>query len=397
MKVLGELPESRDTLAEALEIRIALGPALIAIKGANAPEVEASYLHARELCDRLEDTSRLFPVLWGLWYASYSQGRYRNSQEIGERLLSVAREGRDSALLVEAHHTLWATLVGMGNAVAAQAHLKQGLVLYDRQQHRSLAFLYGAHDPGVCCRNVSAMASWQLGYPDQALKSMLEALSLARELSHPLTTVIALYFAAWVLYHLGDHEAAREKAETLVALATPQGFSTWAEDASIFVARTIVERGRGEDRVAQVHRGLTPSRAAGRAWRDAFCLCLLADAYGRVGQPEEGLRVLLAIAPESAGGFYAAELHRIKGELLLKQGADVAQEAATCFRRAIEIACDRQEKSFELRAAMSLSRLLRRQGKREDAQRILTEIYRWFGEGSDTRDLKEAKALLDEL
>ncbi|MBI2553085.1 MAG: AAA family ATPase, partial [Candidatus Rokubacteria bacterium] len=292
LKVLGELPESRDTLAEALEIRIALGPALIAIKGANAPEVEASYLHARELCDRLEDTSRLFPVLWGLWYASYSQGRYRNSQEIGERLLSVAREGRDSALLVEAHHTLWATLVGMGNAVAAQAHLKQGLVLYDRQQHRSLAFLYGAHDPGVCCRNVSAMASWQLGYPDQALKSMLEALSLARELSHPLTTVIALYFAAWVLYHLGDHEAAREKAETLVALATPQGFSTWAEDASIFVARTIVERGRGEDRVAQVHRGLTPSRAAGRAWRDAFCLCLLADAYGRVGQPEEGLRVL---------------------------------------------------------------------------------------------------------
>ncbi len=392
------LPESQETLREAIDIRVELGPVLAATKGGGAPEVEASYMDAQELCNRAEDMSRLFPVLWGQWYVNYSRGKFHAARELGERLLSVAQGGQDSALLLEAHHSLWATLTWMGELTSATAHLRQGLALYDPQQHRSLVSRYGGHDPGACCRNHSAITRWALGYPDQALKSTQEALSLAQELSHPLTTVIALYCAAWIHYYRGESRAAAEKAEALVTLGTAYGFSTWTEHATMLLARLMVEQGGGNEGIAQLHKWLVATRAAMWGWRDVFSLCLVAEAYRKAGDPGRGIEVLSeTMAAKNIEGFYEPELYRLKGELLLSQAAGASHDAESCFRRAIEIARARQAKSLELRAVTSLSRLLKRQGKREEARRMLGEVYGWFREGFDTRDLKDAKALLEEL
>ncbi|MFQ5657509.1 MAG: AAA family ATPase [Candidatus Methylomirabilales bacterium] len=398
LTVLAKLPESRETLTETLDIRIALGPALGAIKGFPAPEVEASYIHARDLCGRIGDTWQLFPALWGLWHVNHNRGEYQAARELGEQLLNVAQGGQDPALLLQAHHALWTTLFQMGEPAAAKAHVQQGLALYDPEQHRSQGFQYGGHDPGVCCRNFSARALWVLGYPDQALRHIQEALSLARELSHPYTTAWALYYAAWLYYHCGETQASAEKAEAVVTLATAQGFPLFFALGSILSGRVMVEQGRGEEGIAQLHRGLAAIMAGGMAGRMVFSLCLLGDAYRKERQPEKGLQVLpeaLAMVERNIEGYYEPELHRLKGELLLSQAASISQDAETCFRRAIEIARTRQEKSLELRAVTSLSRLLNRQGKREEARVTLAEIYGWFTEGFDTKDLKEAKALLE--
>ena len=398
LKVLGQLPESRDTLTEALDVRLALGPALIATGGAAAPEVEASYNHARDLCQSLGDMSRLFPALWGLWYVNYTRGRYPVARDLGERLLVVAQGGTDSTLLLEANHCLWSTLVGMGEVVVAQAHLREGLALYDPPQHRSLALLYGGHDPGVCCRNFAAWTLWELGYPDQALGRSQEALSLARDLSQPLTTVLALSFAVFVRYHRGESAAAVEKAEAMLTLAETQGLSVWVEHSAMLLAALRVEQGRGDEGVAPRQGGSTPKGTV--RWREMLALCLLAGAYAKAGHVERGLEVFSqawALADGDPKGFYAPELHRLRGELTLAQGARASGAAEACFHRAIELARARQAKSLELRAATSLGGLLAREGRRDEARRLLAETYGWFTEGFDTRDLKAAKTLLDEL
>ncbi|MFZ1058316.1 MAG: adenylate/guanylate cyclase domain-containing protein [Candidatus Rokuibacteriota bacterium] len=167
LAALAHLPETPGTLSETLDVQIALGPAIVAVKGATTPDAEAVYARARELCARLEDTARLFPALWGLWFVNYSRGQYRTAREMGEELLRVAVPAQDSALLLEAHHSLWATLFSMGELVTARTHLERGLRLYDPQQHRSHAARYG-HDPGACCRWHLGSTLWVLGHPDEA-------------------------------------------------------------------------------------------------------------------------------------------------------------------------------------------------------------------------------------
>jgi len=310
LTALSHTPQSEETLREAIDIRIAPGPALLAVKGIPAPEVEASYTRAQELCARLGDTSRLFPVLWGLWFVNFGRGQYRQARQLGERLLSVAEASQDATLLLEAHHSMWATLVGMAEFSSAAAHLRQGLALYDPHQHRSLAFVYGAHDPGVCCRNHSALVLLARGYPDQAVTMLHEALGLARELSHPFTTTIALYYAAWIHYQRGESEAAREKAGALVDLAAAHGFAIWKDVGAMILAGLRLGEGPDEDLIAEFQRGLAAASAYGLMWRQVFSLCLLTEAYGRLGRPERGLELLSrAMAERSLEGLYEPELH----------------------------------------------------------------------------------------
>ncbi|MFQ5859545.1 MAG: AAA family ATPase, partial [Anaerolineae bacterium] len=220
LAALGHLPESRETIEQAIAIRIDLGPALIAARGYSAPEVEETYTQARELCRRLGETPQLFPVLWGLSRLFNFRGELQIARELGEQLLSLAQHVQDAALLLEAHHTLWAISFDLGELASAQAHSEQGFTLYDPQQHGQLAFLYGGHDPGVCSRTHAARALWLLGYPDQALQRSRDALTLARDLSHPFSLANALSYAAWVHQHCGERQAAQDRAEATVTLGT---------------------------------------------------------------------------------------------------------------------------------------------------------------------------------
>ncbi|MEE8163087.1 MAG: hypothetical protein V3T92_03595, partial [Anaerolineae bacterium] len=396
LDALGHLPESRETIEQAIAIRIDLGPALIARRGYSVPEVEETYTEAQELCQQLGDTPQLFPVLWGLSRVYNSSGKLHMAQMIGEQLLSLAQHGQDSGLLLEAHHTLWAISFDLGQLASAQAHTEQGIALYDPDQHRHHAFLYGGHDPGVCCHTHAARALWLLGYPDQALHRVRDGLALARELSHPFSLGNALEYTAWVHQHRGEQQAVEELAEAIITLGTEQGFSRHVGNGTILRGQVLVERGQWKQGIVQMRQGAGLWKGRQQIYSDA----LLASAYGEGGQIKEGLNEVaetLARIHKTGIRVYEAEVHRIKGELLLRQAVPAEEQAETCFQQAMEVARGQRAKSLELRVGMSLSRLWRNQGKKDEARKLVQEIYGWFIEGFDTGDLKQAKALLEEL
>ena len=394
-RLLDELPETGHMLTEDLSIRMALGPALMATRGAGAAEVEACYRRAQQLCERLGDHSRLFPVLWGLWYVHHSRGDYARARELAEQVLRVAKIAGDPAFLLEANHAMWSTSVAMGRPAEAAEYLEQGLALDEPGQRRSW-WLYGTHDPRVCCRHMLAIACWLRGYPEQALKWAVEQVRLAVELDHAFTTMMALYGAAWVHYHRGDTEAATERAQAAVALGRARGFSVWPEHAEILLARLKVDQGLVKDGVAQAEEAFSRGTAPGWTWAAVVSSALLAGAYAKAGQPDKGLCIIGTLAARDVEGFYEPELRRLHGELLRTSAPD-ARAAESCFRRAIELARTRQEQSLELRAVMSLCRLLRTDGRRDEARELLARTHARFVEGLDTADLREARALGEEL
>jgi tetratricopeptide (TPR) repeat protein len=394
LDILAGQPETPGTLSTALDLHVALGPALIHLKSAGSPEVAGVYARAQTLVERLGDTSRRFPVLWGLWFIDYTCGRYAAAREKGERLLEDAGAGDDSGRLVEAHHSLWPTLLAMGDARAAVPHMERGIALYQRERHASQAFLYAGHDPGVCCRYQLGNARWLLGYPDRAVEHARDAYRLAEELKHPPTMTVTLWFVAWVQYQRGERVAAAETARQLGALVDAYGLVPWSDLALVVAAATTATELDGAG-LADLHRRLMLVPTA--AWRQVFCLCVLAEMCHEAGQPAEGRRALASIAETNRQAFLAPEVRRLEGELLLQETASNADEAERRFRTALDVARRRSEKSLELRGVTSLARLLASRGRRDEARRELAEIYAWFTEGFDTRDLRAAKALLTEL
>jgi tetratricopeptide (TPR) repeat protein len=259
----------------------------------------------------------------------------------------------------------------MGQPTVAIVHMERGLALYDRDRHASQAFLYGGHDPGACCRYHLALTHWLLGAPDRALAALHDALRLAEELKHPLSMTITLWLACWVHYHRRDREATAAAADRLLALTSQYGFVTWRD-------------------AGRVLKGVAAN------WRRVFCLSALAELYAESGHDDAARQLLASITAEDRQAFYAPEVYRLEGELLLRsQGA--AHEAEQSFQTALELARRRGEKSFELRAAMSLARAQQRHGKRGEVRDILAEIYGRFNEGFDTPDLRDARTLLDTL
>ena len=283
----------------------------------------------------------------------------------------------------------------MGDSASAQTHLRAALDLYDRQLHHGLAHLYGGHDPGVCSRGYLGWTSFELGDPDQARESVRVSLRLATDLGHALTDAIGLMFVILVHYHRREREVAAEHIDALARITREHGLAAWSDQA--IVLQSVLRVARGESAADAVARARQLSLAS---WRALVSLGLLADACREAGQPERRLDSL-AEAWEIAGGepagFYAPELHRIRGELLLARDASAAVEAEACFRRAYALAHARGARSFELRAAMSLARLAGREGRRGEARSLLAECYRTFTKGFDTADLRAAGTLLDEL
>jgi predicted ATPase len=316
-------------------------------------------------------------------------------------------------------------LFWLGEFAAAREHAEQGIALYDPQQHRSLALLYGGYDPVVGCLCKAALNLWHLGYPDQALQRSHEALTLAQELAHPHSLAIALHWAMWVHQFRGEGQTTQERAEAVMALSAEQGFTLRLAGGMIGRGWALVAQGQGDEGIAQLRHGIAALQATGSELTRPSFLVQLAEAYGRTGQIEEGLNVLaeaLAAAHRTGERYCEADLYRLQGEFLLrrvKQGASrtvppatalladgeqggatdvqpLRTEAETCLCRALDIARHQQAKSLELHAAMSLARLWQQQGKRAEARQLLAEVHGWFAEGFDTADLREAKALLAE-
>ncbi|MBI3799390.1 MAG: hypothetical protein HY268_20790 [Deltaproteobacteria bacterium] len=284
--------------------------------------------------------------------------------------------------------------------------------MYDPQQPRSWL------DHGVACLSEAAWVLWLLGYPDQALRRSDEMLTLAQELSHPFSFAYALFFASGLHQLRRETQAAHERAEAAITLSTEQGFPTWLANGMVLQGWALAEQGERGESIAQIREGLAAHQAMGEELLRPYFLALLAEAYGKAEQIEDGLTVLaeaLVVLDKNGEHFYEAELYRLQGTLTLKQAevrgpqsgvpntqhptprTHAEAEAEAYFVKAIDLARQQQAKSWELRAVMSLSRLWQQQGKRGEARRMLAEIYSWFTEGFATADLQEARALLAEL
>jgi predicted ATPase len=406
LELLKLLPATPERTQQELRLQIALGTPLMATKGSGALDVKRTYDRALELCRQVGETPRLFSVLGGLCAYYGEQAELQTAQELAEQLLRLAQGVRDPLRLVWAHRAVGSILFRLGEWAPARTHLEQSIALYDPQQHRSSGFVY---DPGVSCLPVLAHVLWHLGYPDQALKRSHEALTLAQALSHPYSLTFAIALSATLHHYRGERQTVQERVERMLVLSSEQGFPLWLAVGTIWQGWTLTEQGQGEEGIAQMRQGLTAYQATAGALGRPYYLLLLAEACGKVGQTEEGLAVLaeaLAVVDESGARCHQPELYRLKGELLLTQEGyrlqaegwrEKTKEAEECFLKAIDIARQQQAKSLELRAVKSLSRLWQQQGKREQARQMLGEIYGWFTEGFDTKDLQEAKALLEEL
>lgn len=399
LALLQTLPETAERIQQELLLETTLGPALMITKGFAAPEVEHAYARARALCQRVGETPQLFSVLRGLWQFYNGRGAYQTARELGEQCLTLAQQGDDTARLLEAHHTLWTTRLLLGELPLAHTHLEQGLALYDPQQHRTLAVLYG-HDPGACCRGVAGIALWLLGYPDQALRQQQAAHTLAQEVAHPPSRAFARMLTAIAYQLRRETHAAHEEAEALIALAEQQGFALFRAIGGILRAGTQTGLGQVGEQIGQIRQDLKAVRETGSALWEPYFLALLADVYAQEGQVEAGLAALaeaLTTAQATGERWPEAELYRLRGSLLLLQTGTPQAEVETWFQRALDVARRQEAKSLELRAAMSLSRLWHQQRKREKAHGLLAEVYAWFTEGFDTADLQEARSLLKEL
>jgi predicted ATPase len=328
-----------------------------------------------------------------------TRGNLQMARAQGEHLLRVARRYQEPPLLLEAHRALGASLFLLGELPAAWTQLEQGIALYEAQQHHALLLRYG-EDPGVACLVYAARVLLFRGYLDQALARMHQVLTLAQQCTHPFCLAFALTCAFTLHWFRRELQVVSAQVEATLALADQHAFPFFVATAKAFRGGVLAAHGQGDEGMAQIREGLTLYRATGTELFRPYLLAMLAEAYARCGRPDDGLQALaeaLRLVETTGERVFAAEIYRLKGQLLLAGSTDHCPEAAACFQHARTIARRQHARLFELRAAMSLSRLWQQQGKRAQARRLLGEVYGWFTEGFDTGDLQEARTLLHEL
>jgi len=400
LELLKTLPDGAERAQQELTMLASLGAPLIATKGYSALEVERTFTRARDLCQQLGEIPQLFPVMYRLSGYYLLRGEFEKAIEIGEQLLNLAQTGQDRECLLEAHYAVGATLYFSGELISAHEHLKKTVALYDPEEHRSHAFIYG-QDPAIAGLSFDARLLGYLGYLEQAATKIEHALKLAQNLAHPFSLALAWHCAAEVHRQRADVQATLKCADQELELSREQGFPLWLGIARVYRGWALAELGHYEEALETITRGIEAYRVTGAEMAVPRFLVLLAEAYGKAGLAGKGLGVLTeALAMMQRSGdrsSEAADLYRIRGDLLLITPAEHQDEAETSLRHAVDIARGQQAKTPELRATMSLARLLDKRGDRREARAMLAAIYGWFTEGFGTADLKAAKTLLEEL
>jgi predicted ATPase/class 3 adenylate cyclase len=400
LSLLGTLPETPERSRLELDLQVALGGTLIATRGWAAPETGSAFARALELCERLRDTSQLLQALYGQYVFHLVRAELRASHEVAQRALGAAQRTHDAAALVIGHRSVGISLIHLGKLDAARGHLEQAIGHYDPVTHRDLAFRY-AYDPLVACKGyLASLTLTQMGYLDQALGRIDEAIAYAETLSHRPSTAFALLHACYCHFFRRDERLLRQRAAALIAECSKQGFAFWIAGGGIYAGWSKVEGGDVEAGLKQLRDGLAKWRAAEAALLMPMHLVVLAEACLRAGRANDALAAVteaLAYVERSEERVFDAQVHRCYGDVLLAQAGRNAAEAEGSYRHALEIARGQNARLLELRAASSLARLLCDQGKHGKARDLLAPVYGWFTEGFDTLDLKQAKALLDEL
>ena len=392
-------PDSAKRDRIELDLQVAIGTPLIAVKSWTARETRDAYSRARDLCQVLGNPPELFPVLYGLWAHRWTRADLDGARDLAEEFLREAERQEARAPRMVANRALGTTLFGYGEFNLALQRLQRTVDLYDQSTDAEIAHIYGM-DPNMGAADYIAWARWLLGFPDEALQKSEEALVAVRQISHFYSSAFALAWHALILLLRGDYDGAREQAELCLPMSLEQRFPFLSSCSRIFRGWALASRGEIPEGVTDIESGLAEYRAIGGEVFKPTWICVMADISGRLGRPDEGLNALdkaFALVGETKERWWEAELHRSRGQLMLMAKDAKIAEAEQSFRKAIEVAQSQRAKSLELRAATSLARMWQKQGKKKKAHDLLAPVYDWFTEGFDTADLKDAKALLGEL
>jgi predicted ATPase len=401
LRLIANLPDTRECKQQELDLLVTLAGALMGVRGYAHPEVAEAFGRARSLVLEMEGagTTPHFSVLYGLWVADFVGGKPKASLERAEEFLLFAQSLKETGLLVKGHQLVGTTLLSIGDYAAAFPHLESAVAFCAPDAHRTLAIRFAADiDVAALCN--WAWALWHRGYPDQASNAAHQALQHAQQSAHVPTL-------AYALIHLGIKAAFErcaaetgERANEALALAREHGLAMWSGYGLMLQGWALSQRGQGETAVEQIRSGLTATRETAARNFEPLFLGLLAEAFALAGEIEDGLVVLSeAFATADASGQKGtdAELHRLRGDLLHRLPSPDCTQVEISYRTALSIAREQGTRGFELRAAVSLARLLTDKGRREEARDLLTPVYGWFTEGFDAPDLKEAEALLEAL
>jgi tetratricopeptide (TPR) repeat protein len=403
LEMLAKLPASPEKTQKELALQITLGPVLVSTKGFANPEVEQTYTRAKALCAEQGHTPALFPVLFGLWNFYEVKGQLDTSLQLAERMLKLAEESKDSALLLEAHYAFGDNLFWAGDFERSLQHCEQAVKLYNRPKHHSLAFVYGGYDPAVASLAFAAWDLWMLGHPEQAVARSNDSLTLADSLRHPFSQAIALSFASMLHHWRHDQVATRQFAEQTVALCTEHGIAIFLEMGKIMLGWVDNQEKEGGEGIELIREAIADWRASGAELVIPQLQQVLAAALARGESYEEALMAIeeaLSVISNTGDRSFEADCWRWKGELLWRSGEGIDsnhREAEACLHKAIAIARQQKAVSLELRAHTRLSPLLARRGEVEAAHRSLAEVHGKFKEGFDTHDLKHARQVLEEL
>jgi predicted ATPase len=391
------MPDTTERKRQGLEIHSALGAVLLAVKGFAAPETGQAYARARELWEQLGSPSEFLQIPFGQSRYHAHRGELDLAQLLDEDLLRLSRRRNDSAGLVLGHDSSGRNMFICGRFGSSRSHLEEVLALYDPSSHRSIVHQAGFY-PRVNSQGFLGIVLFCLGFPDQALGRSSAAIAEARRLVHPPSVAQSLGLSAILLSLVGDNAALEERTDQLFAVAIEQGFPFFRATGTILRGWVKVKNGDVAEGISLLRTGSTAYRTTGaEGWLPNY-LALLARACEIAVEVEEALTQLddaLQIVERTGERWQEAELIRHKGQLLLRQGR--SEDAEELYRKALGIDEEQGAKLWELRAAVSLARLRRDQGRRAEARDLLAPVYGWFTEGFDTPDLKEAKALLGEL
>ena len=399
LEILADVPETFESNKKQLELRLAIGPSLIAVRGYAALEVEQNYSHARTLSQQLGEEEHLFQILWGLWGYYVVRANHYEAQEVGKELLKNAHDRKDSVYLMGSHLSLGGALFCLAEFTSASEHLEKGAELYEPNKHRAYTSLFAA-DLGVFCPAWAAHPLWHIGFPDKALSRSREAVKLAEKLVHPYSIALALDYAAIVHQFCRQTEEALKRAETAITICKEHNFAYYLGWALIIKGWALADHGDSEEGTAVIQQGLKILRNTGAKRSLPYYLSLLTEVYVNNGQIEEGLDTVSEAFTEVNNleeRWWEAELFRLKGSLLLQQKKPDVKQAESSFLQALNIARRQHSISLELRSAISLYRFERQYGGQNDASRLLADVYSRFNEGFGTSDLKEAEGLLSEI
>ena len=403
---IATLPATRALRREQIKLQVGLANALMHTKGHAAPDTKEAFDQARSLIERAEalgeppeDPLLLFSVLYGFWVANYAAFNGNVLRELAAQFLALAKKQGATVPLMIGHRIMGTTLAFTGDIAEGRAHFDRAIALYDPTEHRLLATRFG-QDVRVAILFVRSLVLSVHGYPEAALADRDQALKDAREMGHAATLAYALNFTLMTLIHCGNYVAANAQVDEVTALADEKGSLLWKSLGMALQGCVFALTGKASNAVQMITSGIAAVRPTGQTlWMPLF-LSFLAKAYAELNQFDDARRSIgeaMTMVETTKEKWYEAEINRIAGEIALKSPGPDAAKAEAYFERALAVARQQQAKSWELRAAMSMARHWRDQGKRDAARDLLAPVYGWFTEGFDTLDLKEAKALLDEL